>query len=137
MVKSEGPTGGAKVSAPLNGKISEKGSDSGRGNYVHLTAYKDGKIHRFYHMQDGSTDNVKTGDNISRGDEIGKIGNTGHSTGNHLHYEVRSKNGAVLNPINENPGLKNGSSSTKSVIRTPVEDKTSSLKFSTQLNVRQ
>jgi murein DD-endopeptidase MepM/ murein hydrolase activator NlpD len=88
-------------------------------------------------MQDGSTDKVKTGDKISRGDEIGKIGNTGHSTNNHLHYEVRSKSGAVLNPINENPGLKNNSSSTKNVIKTVIEEKTSTLKFNTQINVRQ
>ncbi|MEO0273405.1 MAG: M23 family metallopeptidase [candidate division WOR-3 bacterium] len=106
--------------------------DSGRGNYVHLTANKDGKVHRFYHMQDGSADHLQIGDNISRGEEIGKIGNTGHSTGNHLHYEVRSKDGTVLDPIKENPALKNGSSSTKSVIKTPVEDSPLSLKFITR-----
>jgi len=41
--------------------------------------------------------NVKKGDKIKRGSVIGFVGNTGTSTGPHVHYEVH-KNGQPVNP---------------------------------------
>ncbi len=43
--------------------------------------------------------NVKVGQKVKRGDVIGYVGNTGFSSGPHLHYEV-IKNGVKVNPIN-------------------------------------
>jgi murein DD-endopeptidase MepM/ murein hydrolase activator NlpD len=42
---------------------------------------------------------VKKGQKVNRGDLLGYIGNTGTSTGPHLHYEV-IKGGQKINPIN-------------------------------------
>ena len=46
-----------------------------------------------------SYDNVKAGQKVKRGDIIGYMGNTGMSTGPHIHYEVK-KNGIPVDPIN-------------------------------------
>ena len=50
--------------------------------YAHMSAY-----------------NVKAGQKVKRGDIIGYMGNTGMSTGPHIHYEVK-KNGIPVDPIN-------------------------------------
>ena len=42
--------------------------------------------------------NVKVGDKVKRGDCIGYVGNTGHSTGPHVHYEVL-KDGKRVDPV--------------------------------------
>lgn len=51
---------------------------------------------RYAHL---SRINVKAGDKVSRGQIIGELGNTGRSTGPHLHYEVLLRNSAI-DPMN-------------------------------------
>ncbi|MGB3300814.1 MAG: M23 family metallopeptidase, partial [Phormidesmis sp.] len=41
---------------------------------------------------------VRTGDTVSKGDKIGKIGSSGHSNGPHLHFEVIGPDGVRIDP---------------------------------------
>ena len=70
-------------------------SKTGYGNNIiinHGYGYKT----RYAHL---NSINVKKGDKIKRGQKIGTLGNTGKSSGPHLHYEV-IKNNVPVNPIN-------------------------------------
>ncbi len=61
------------------------GWNGGYGNYV-VIEHAGGVQTLYAHM---STDNVSVGETVSRGQTIGTVGNTGQSTGYHLHFEVR------------------------------------------------
>ena len=101
-------TGGEILGKPLyattGGKVIANwtpGESGGGGNTV---VWEDsaGKYHWYMHMNEPSTLNV--GDTIEGGDLIGYAGNTGHSTGPHLHYTINdtlasSGGGHVYNPL--------------------------------------
>jgi murein DD-endopeptidase MepM/ murein hydrolase activator NlpD len=86
---------GTPIYATADGKvITVDVKFSGYGKMVeidHGFGYKT----RYAHMHDF---NVRTGQNIKRGDLIGYVGNTGLSTAPHLHYEVHI-NGAQVDPV--------------------------------------
>lgn len=66
------------------------------GNYIEiLTTNGEYKIIYAHLTKDVK---VRVGNNISRGQIIGHMGNSGRSSGTHLHYEIRNTNGAALNP---------------------------------------
>lgn len=62
-------------------------NSSGYGNLVILKADGSEYYMLFAHL---SVISVRRGDTIRKGDKIGEVGNTGNSTGPHLHYEIRS-----------------------------------------------
>ena len=64
------------------------------GNMIEID-HGNGMVTRYAHL---SRRKVKAGDVVLSGGEIGQVGNTGRSTGPHLHFEVR-QNGAPLNPV--------------------------------------
>ena len=74
----------APVYAPADGKVIIARYLSGYGNYV-MIDHGDGYYTGFGHL---STFNVSQGQTVSRGQQIAVSGNTGISTGDHLHYEV-------------------------------------------------
>ena len=62
----------------------------GMGLYVRGRRVKDNKYAYFAHL---SKVYVTVGDYVKKGDLLGVEGSTGHSTGSHLHYEIRTKAG--------------------------------------------
>ena len=70
------------------------GVQSGFGNIVILDH---GNGYKTYYAHLNRT-RVNTGDRVARGDLIGDMGNSGRSTGVHVHYEIR-KDGVSLNPM--------------------------------------
>ncbi|MBT3276073.1 MAG: M23 family metallopeptidase [Spirochaetales bacterium] len=74
------------VYSAANGKVIERKFDKlGFGNFI-VIAHKAGFSTKYAHL--GTVD-VKEGDTVVQGQKIGTIGNTGLSTGFHLHFEIR------------------------------------------------
>jgi murein DD-endopeptidase MepM/ murein hydrolase activator NlpD len=84
---------GTSVVAPADGIVVLTGADTGLGKMVSIS-HGYGIKTSFGHLSEIF---VKPGQKIKRGAEIGRMGNTGRSTGPHLHYEV-SLNGVSVNP---------------------------------------
>jgi murein DD-endopeptidase MepM/ murein hydrolase activator NlpD len=85
---------GAPVTATADGMVVYAAARSGYGNVV-VIYHGNGLTTRYGHL---SQIGVETGQRIRRGDEIGKVGSTGRSTGPHCHYEVR-QNGVPHDPM--------------------------------------
>lgn len=88
-----GPVGTA-IFATGDGEVVFAGWQSGYGNLIKIK-HELGTETRYGHL---SKIRVKVGQKVSRGSRIGDMGNTGRSTGSHLHYEVRV-NGRAVNPM--------------------------------------
>lgn len=84
---------GAPIYAAADGKISFAGYRQGYGNIIEID-HGNGLTTRYAHMSRFRAD---AGDQIEAGQIIGAIGNTGRSTGPHLHFEVRV-HGRAVNP---------------------------------------
>jgi len=77
-----------------NGRVVYAGWYGGYGNCVRI-AHMNNFETLYGHL---SKISVKVGEEVTVGEKIGEVGSTGHSTGTHLHYEVR-KDGKAINPI--------------------------------------
>jgi murein DD-endopeptidase MepM/ murein hydrolase activator NlpD len=88
-----GPVG-TPIYSPGDGTVIKAGWESGYGNMVRIQ-HDFGIVTVYGHM---SKIHAKQGQKISRGDRIGDMGNTGRSTGPHLHYEIRV-DGSPINPM--------------------------------------
>jgi murein DD-endopeptidase MepM/ murein hydrolase activator NlpD len=88
-----GSNSGSPVAATADGTVIFAGYDRYAGNNV-IIDHSAGIKTRYMHL---SKITVKQGQQVQRGDEIGKVGTTGRSTGPHLHYEV-IKDGEPVDP---------------------------------------
>ncbi len=85
---------GAPIYATADGTVTYAGWENGYGRLIKIQ-HPFGVETRFGHL---AQIRVQVGQKVSRGDRIGDMGNSGRSTGTHLHYEVRI-GGAAVNPV--------------------------------------
>jgi murein DD-endopeptidase MepM/ murein hydrolase activator NlpD len=85
---------GQPVRASADGVVIQAAEIGGLGQAVFI-AHGFGVTTRYGHM---SRIEVRPGQRVKRGDVVGRVGNTGRSTGYHLHYEVRV-DGDPVNPL--------------------------------------
>lgn len=103
---------GTAVKAAMSGKITlvYKGDYGGYGNTVEID-HGNGIITKYHHMQDGSLEGLSVGQEVKVGQQIGKVGSTGKSSGPHLDFQVQ-KDGNFVDPRNYIPGYGEGTSAT-------------------------
>jgi murein DD-endopeptidase MepM/ murein hydrolase activator NlpD len=85
---------GTPIIAPAEGLVTNIGREWGFGKIL-VISHGFGFTTRYAHL---NRINVKIGKKVKRGQKIAEIGNTGRSTGPHLHYEV-IVNGVPVNPM--------------------------------------
>jgi murein DD-endopeptidase MepM/ murein hydrolase activator NlpD len=88
-------TKGTPIYATADGEVIFASRQRGYGNVIKIS-HTFGVETVYAHL---SAIRVKVGDRVALGDRIGDMGNTGRSTGTHLHYEIRV-NGTAVNPLN-------------------------------------
>mmetsp|Transcript_6885 Transcript_6885/g.10875 ORF Transcript_6885/g.10875 Transcript_6885/m.10875 type:complete len:376 (-) Transcript_6885:530-1657(-) len=85
---------GTPIHTTADGVVVHAGWLSGYGRLIKIK-HEHGIETRYAHL---AKIRVKEGQRVSRGEHIGDMGNSGRSTGTHLHYEVRV-NGRAVNPM--------------------------------------
>lgn len=85
---------GTPIYATADGTVIHAGWSNGYGRLIKIQ-HQFGIETRYAHL---AQIRVEVGQKVSRGDRIGDMGNSGRSTGTHLHYEVRIGGGSV-NPM--------------------------------------
>ena len=85
---------GAPIYATADGVVTYAGWENGYGRLIKIQ-HEFGIETRYGHL---SQIRVNVGQRVSRGDKIGDMGNSGRSTGTHLHYEIRLS-GTAINPM--------------------------------------
>ena len=103
------PVGGLEgvipARCPVFGTVYDAGDgySGGMGNYVIVQENTGGQFdrwHIFMHLYDRAVD---VGDAVIQGQSVGTIGNTGHSFGSHLHYQVATANPSSISRVSEDP----------------------------------
>jgi murein DD-endopeptidase MepM/ murein hydrolase activator NlpD len=89
----QGASTGTPIGASKAGIVIFAGWQGGYGNLT-LIDHHDGVVTAYAHQ---SRLAVSSGASVSQGQTIGYVGNTGNSTGPHLHFETRV-NGSAVNP---------------------------------------
>jgi len=94
---------GTPVYTPLSGRVSRAGAASGFGQAVYIT-HDNGDVTVYGHV---SRIFVGTGQRVYAGQNIAAVGNEGHSTGPHLHFEVHRNGNLYGSAIDPVPWLRN------------------------------
>lgn len=90
-----GPLGSRVQATTRQQRVIFAGWRNGYGNTV-VTRDDGGRMHLYAHLQRVAT---KIGMILEQGQMLGALGSTGHSTGPHVHYEVKTRAGAHVDPV--------------------------------------
>jgi murein DD-endopeptidase MepM/ murein hydrolase activator NlpD len=90
-----GPLGSTVHSTTRKQRVTFAGWQRGYGNVV-VTRDDLGRSHLYGHLLRIV---AKVGNILDQGQRLGALGSTGRSTGPHVHYEVRARSGAHINPV--------------------------------------
>lgn len=85
---------GTRVSAAMAGKVAAVDYNSLYGNYI-IIIHADGYQTWYAHL---SKTLVKTGQSVKQSQKIAEVGNSGYSTGSHLHFSIFLR-GSAINPL--------------------------------------
>ncbi|MGH3931121.1 MAG: M23 family metallopeptidase, partial [Pseudonocardiaceae bacterium] len=86
---------GMPIVAAADGVVAEAGPASGFGLWVRIL-HADGTTTVYGHI---NRTLVEAGERVQAGEEIAEMGNRGHSTGPHLHFEVWNADSKKINPL--------------------------------------
>jgi len=87
---------GTPIYSTGEGVVRETGRQAGYGKYVIVDHPETGYSTLYAHLSEIQT---RAGQTVGRGERIALSGNTGRSTGPHLHYEVRDSNDRAIDPM--------------------------------------
>ncbi|WP_455662833.1 murein hydrolase activator EnvC family protein [Pradoshia sp.] len=102
-------SGTVPVVASAAGVVSRANYSSSYGNVIYISHYIDGQVYTTVYAHLRSM-NVSAGQSVSKGQQIGLMGNTGRSFGQHLHFELyvggwTASKSNVVNPLNYLSGM--------------------------------
>lgn len=86
---------GQSIISPARGIVIRSEYNETNGNMIVIQS-EDGYLYTFCHM---SSRNAKVGDRVSIGTILGKMGSTGNSFGDHVHYQVTNADGQFVDPL--------------------------------------
>lgn len=87
---------GYPIQATADGVVTRAGVDGGYGRFVEVR-HAEGLTSLYAHMGK-IAEHIQPGQPVRSGEFIGRVGNTGSSTGAHLHFEIHDARGRPLNP---------------------------------------
>jgi len=94
---------GTPVVMPFDGTLVKKNWNwRGNGNCLEFTDDHTGHHAKFLHLS-VLPDTLKPGQHFKLGQQVALSGNTGHTTAPHLHYQLESSSGAILDPFKVHP----------------------------------
>ncbi|NBC01876.1 MAG: peptidoglycan DD-metalloendopeptidase family protein [Bacteroidetes bacterium] len=88
---------GTPVYTTGDGVVRERSRTAGYGKYVIIDHPQAGYSTLYAHLSEIPS-HIRRGREVKRGEEIARSGNTGRSTGPHLHYEIRDSNDRAIDP---------------------------------------
>ncbi|MCA9737831.1 MAG: M23 family metallopeptidase [Gemmatimonadota bacterium] len=88
---------GTPIMATADGIVVHRGRRGNYGNAVEIQ-HANGFLSRYAHLS-GFAPGIKVGDRVRQEDIIGFVGMTGLASGPHLHYELRRRGGAPIDPL--------------------------------------